>query len=133
MKIEIVNPSNVDSVWPLISDRVVACLQKTPTDIGAGEFWQMCRSGSAFLIVCYDKRVVSASVWQFRHEGFTCLLLVGDKSGDWVRLLFDTAANLAKANGTTKLAATGRIGLGVMLKRNLSGVKITRQTYSMEV
>lgn len=133
MNVELVNVAQVDNIWPLIADRFVKCLEKTPTDIGAGEFWQMCRNGDAFLAVCHqDGDIYAASVWRFQNGAFNCLLMAGKDMREWCADLFQFAQTMARANGC-KVTATGRVGLERVLKRYLPGLKITRQTYEIEV
>lgn len=132
--IELVAQSRVDEIWPLIAPGFAVCLAKTPTDINAGGFWQMCRNGSAFLLICYeDTHIYSASVWRFEGSKFACLLLSGEDSGKWVAELFATAGTIAKENGAVALSASGRIGLVKMLNKNGVPAKVTRQDYEVEL
>lgn len=133
MIVELVNVAQVDNIWPLIADRFVKCLEKTPTDIGAGEFWQMCRNGDAFLVICHqDGDIYAAAVWQFRAGAFNCLLMAGKDMRLWGADMFQFAKTMAQANGC-KVTATGRVGLGRALKGVLPAFKVTRQTYEIEV
>ena len=132
--IELVPQARIDEVWPLVVSGFAACLEKTPTNIGVGEFWQMCRSGNAFLLISSNgSEVISASVWRFEGAKFTCLLLSGKNSEKWVFELVTTAGIIAKSNGTAKLSASGRVGLGKMLNKNGVVAKVTRQEYEVDL
>lgn len=133
MIVEIVPTDKIDGIWPLVALGFTDCLRKTPTSIGAGDFWTMCRDGSAFLIICHDSEVKAASVWRFEGDKFNCLLMYGKDADTWTHALFDYAASIARMNGSTALMATGRLGLGRMLKRNNVNAKTIRQTYLVEV
>ena len=133
MIIEIVAPNDVDKVWPLISEQIVACTVKTPTDMSAGEFWQLCRSGGAYLIIAHDGGTIySATIWRFQAGLFTALMMVGHDAGLWFKQLVDFASELSRTNGSTGLAFTGRKGLGHLLKTHLGKANIVRHTYFVE-
>jgi hypothetical protein len=136
MKISTV--ADVDAIWPSIAPQIAKCLEKTPSYISAGEFWQLCRSGQAFLIVAHtDTGVKGASIWQFHHgygrHVFDCLMVVGTDAREWTSDLFEYAAVLARSNGAAALAGTGRLGLVQILKKYVPGLKVARQSYLVEV
>jgi hypothetical protein len=133
----IVGQGEVDHVWSLIADDVIRCLNKTPSFLSAGQLWQMCRSGQAFLIICVENgQIMGASVWRFdrgyERSVFDCLVLVGRNSRRWTGVLKDKATEIARQGGATLLTATGRVGLAKALK-SIPGVRVTRQSYVVEV
>lgn len=133
MNVELIPTDKVDQVWPLVAKGFADCLKKTPTDIPAGEFWTMCRSGHAFLIVCHDGAIAAASVWRFQGEYFNCLLMYGENAANWTQNLFDFAAEMARLNGSTAIRATGRMGLLAMLKKSNIPARAVRQTLEVRL
>jgi hypothetical protein len=138
MNIALIGSQEVDNVWPSIAGRVVKCLEKAPSYLSAGELWQMCRSGQAFLLVAHDEtKVQGAAIWQFQQSfgqlTLSCLMLTGEDLDMWADPLFQAARNIAKDGGAAALSATGRIGLVQTLKKQIPGLKIVRQTYLVEV
>ena len=88
---------------------------REPRDISAGQLWQLCRSGAAFLILVYDDdKIHMASAWQFRSEecrhSFHCLSLYGKGLRQWVGMAREFIEKIAKDNGATRLTACGRSG-----------------------
>lgn len=135
MRAEIIPVASIDNVWPAVAGEVVRCLAKTPTDLQPGDYWTMCRTGSALLIVCHDERGIrGVSIWHFHNGAFECLLMVGQDFGEWFYALHETARKIAMSNGCV-LRATGRPGLARAINRMLADrpVRIIRQTIEIEV
>lgn len=138
MNLDIVPLSDVDLIWPRVGPDLVKCLAQTPSYLSAGELWQMCRSGQAFLFVGHeDGDIYVSAVWRF-ERGFgtdvlNCLVLAGSQSDKWASSIIEKAADLAREGGATAITATGRLGLIQMLKKNIPDLKIVRQTYFMGV
>lgn len=138
MNVSLVPVVNVDAIWQHVGGMVVGCLEKAPSYFTAGDVWQWCRSGQAFLFVIHDgEKPSGVAVWQFGSSdgrpAFICLVMAGEEMDAWAHTLFKEAAMIAKNGGVTLLSATGRVGLAKKLKQTISGVKVTRQTYLMEV
>lgn len=137
MMAEIVQPAQVDTIWPAIVGEVVRCLKKTPTDLDPGDYWSMCRNGSAWLILCHDERGIrGVSIWHFHNKAFDCLLMVGHGFAEWFPALHQTARNIAVAHNC-KLRATCRPGMGRAINQFLYNsqdrVKTVRHTIEIEV
>lgn len=137
MKIGIANAAEVDAVWPSIAKEMQRGCDKTGGGMSAGDLWQMCRSGNAFLIVIFNEQGVScASVWRFENwpsgQVFRCIGLAGKSMKDWVAGLYDFALQQAKIGGTTRLIAEGRPGWTRILSRHLKRpVKPLWQTFEV--
>lgn len=136
MNITLVPVANVDEIWPLISERVDACLEKAPGAISAGQYWTMCRSGEAFLIIAVDETGIhGVTIWKFSEEYFECLLLFGmpGRNADgWYGEIMNFARQLATQNGCKGIAGTGRLGHIRRVKAQFPSMKIVRQTYIVE-
>jgi len=136
--VNITKVSDVDAVWPLIAPQIVKCIEKTPSFMSAGDLWQMCRSGQAFLIIAHDDvKIHGAAIWQFQTAYnttvFSCLMLVGEALDDWALSLLESARLIARGGGAMHLCATSRIGLVQKLKKLIPGLKVVRQSYLVEV
>lgn len=135
MKADVVAQADVDAVWPVFAQQVVDCLKKTPNpDYSAGDYWTMCRSGMAFMIVTHDETgFKSMTVWRFEGEKFGCMLMVGVGIRNWLPALVEKASEIARNGGGRALIAPGRVGFGKVFKRALPGAKIIRQTYEVAI
>jgi hypothetical protein len=115
LRLGLASPQEVDRLWPTLREGFLKSTQRGVRDISAGQLWQLCRSGAAYLVLAYDDdQIYMASVWQFRSEecrhSFHCLSLYGRNMRDWLPALQDFVANLARENGATRLTACGRLG-----------------------
>lgn len=138
MNITLVPVGNVDAVWPMVSALVVECLKKAPSYLTAGEIWQQCRSGDAFLFAIHDgEKVVGVAIWEFAsafgQPAFVCLVLAGENLSGWVVNMVEVASKIARDGGAEILSATGRVGLLDPLKKKIPGVRVARQTYIVPV
>lgn len=135
MNVELVAVHDVDAVWPRFASEVVNCLDRTPNpDFAAGDYWTMCRSGMAFMVIAHDgKDFVGMTIWRFEAGKFCCLLLVGSKIRTWLTPLINKAAEIARNGGATSLIASGRVEFGALFKRALPGAKTIRQTYEVAI
>jgi len=137
MKIGIANAAEVDAVWPSIAKEMQRGCDKTGGGMSAGDLWQMCRSGNAFLVLIFtDEGIVCASVWRFENwpsgTVFRCLGLMGRSMKVWVKGLYDFAMKQAEIGGTDRLIAEGRPGWVRVLSRYLSQpVKPLWQTFEV--
>ena len=134
MNVEIAGVQHVDSVWPLVAPKFAEAFRKCGDDLSAGELWQMCRSGNAFLIVAYcDKDILMACVVRFERWNnglvFRVLSLVGDRIEDWAEAVKTFLAKMAKENGATRIVAEGREGWSKIFDEP----KKLRSTYVMEI
>lgn len=136
MNITLVPVANVDEIWPLISERVDACLEKAPGAISAGQYWTMCRSGEAFLIIAVDETGIhGVTIWKFAGEYLECLLLFGmpgSNADDWYGKTLEFGLKLAKQNGCNGIGGNGRVGHIRRVKAQFPSMKIVRQTYIVE-
>jgi hypothetical protein len=136
--LNITKVADVDAVWPLIAPQIVRCIEKTPSFLSAGDLWQMCRSGQAFLLIAHDDvKIHGASIWQFQNgygrHVFDCMILVGKDLDQWVLDIFTAADRIRADGGATAITATGRPGLFKILKKYIPGLKLARQSYIVEV
>lgn len=134
MTIQLVPTANVDPVWPMVSALVVKCLEKAPSYLSAGDLWQMCRSGQAFLFVIHDgEKAGGVAIWQFApafgQHAFVCLALAGEGLEAWIVEMVEIAGKIAADGGAEILSATGRVGLLDPLRKKIPGVEVARQTY----
>lgn len=125
MKIGIANSSEVDAFWPSVAKEMQRGCDKTGGGMSAGDLWQMCRSGNAFLILIFnDKGFACASVWRFENwptgQVFRCLGLCGRNMGAWVAELYEFAMQQAEFGGTSRLIGEGRPGWPRVLSRYLN-------------
>lgn len=135
MRADVVAQADVDAVWPVFAQQVVECLRKTPNpDYSAGDYWTMCRSGMAFMVVAHDGTdFVGMTIWRFEGGKFCCLLLVGESIRDWLGPLVVKAGEIGRRGGAESLIANGRKEFGALFKRALPGAKIIRQTYEVAI
>ncbi len=134
MNIVVVPVADIDNAWPHVAERFVKCIEKVPTYLTAGDLWQMCRSGSAFLIVALDEAgtIKGATVWQFEPHTFACRIMAGRGMADWLIPLLDVARQMARMNGIPTICADARVGFARFFKHHAPTIKTVRQTYVME-
>lgn len=132
MIIDLVSVPDIDRVWSMVATSVAHCLKKAPMEIGAGDIWTNCRSGSWLLIIAHDgQTVIGTTIWRFSANGyFECVLLVGNRFGEWFADLISFAASIAKSNGCHGLTATGRPGLTRQIKKLNPQTKVERVTFA---
>lgn len=134
MKIEIAGVHDVDGVWPLVGPKFCVASAKCGDDLTAGELWQLCRSGNAFLIVAYEeKTILMAAVVRFERWNngsvLRVLSLVGDQIGEWAEEVKDFLNGMGKANGAGRIVAEGREGW----MRIFNEPRKLRSTYEMRI
>lgn len=115
MKIGIANVIEVDQVWPRIAAGIQSSCERGDGEFIAGDFWTMCRSGNAYLVIAFDGlEILMASVWRFERLGdvrtFHCLTLWGKSMRTWLDPAREFVSRVAKENGATRLTACGRHG-----------------------
>ena len=135
MIVDLVAVGDVDAIWQRFSSQVVDCLKRTPNpDYAAGDYWTMCRSGMAYMIVAHDGTdFVGMTVWRFEAGKFCCLLLVGNSLREWLGSLVVKAGEIGRSGGAESLIASGRKEFGALFRRALPGAKIVRQTYEVAI
>lgn len=119
MNIGFASAAEVDALWPLVGERMERACRRYRSNHTAGDLWQMCRSGQAYLMVAHDtETVLMASVWRFETwpdaTVFRCLCLVGQRARVWASMARDAASNAARSGGATVLTASGRRGWEAM-------------------
>ena len=134
MKIEIANVTQVDGIWPLVSPKFCVASEKCGDDLTAGELWQLCRSGNAFLIIAHaEDKILCAAVVRFERWNngsvLRVLSLVGDQIGEWAEEVKEFLKGMAKANGAGRIVAEGRDGW----MRIFDEPRKLRSTYEMRV
>jgi len=126
--------AEIDSLWPLVSDQIVKCIEKTPTFFSAADLWVMCRGGSAFMIIAHQGTdILGATIWRFEDANFVCLMMVGKDAKQWFGAVKETASFVARQGGATRLMASGRLGLFRALKSMIPETKMIRCTVTVEV
>lgn len=134
MKIEIAAPHQVDAIWRIVGTRFNEAAQKYGEDITAGELWQMCRSGNAFLVVAVSgTEILLATVVRFERWGPASVLrvvaLVGDRVTEWAADFEEFAVSMARDNGATQIVAEGREGWPKIFKH----ARKLRSSFVMEI
>lgn len=130
---EIVPVEQVDRIWPLVSQRIIDCLEEYDGDCSAGMFWSMCRSGGAFLTVATDgEKVLGTAIWRFEIWGngsvLRNLITVGEAMETWIDQMTELAEKMKKQGGAKRHVWEGRGGWG----RKFPNAKPTRYTFEME-
>lgn len=111
MNIGFASIAEVDRLWPLIVDDIQKACVRGRNPITAGELWQMCRSGNAFLCIVHEGNDwLSASVWRFEDDAFYCWCLTGKHMRYWLTSLRAFIEKTAIENGSKWLKAKGRTG-----------------------
>lgn len=134
MKIEIAGVQDVDGVWPLVGPKFHAAAERFGDEIGAGELWQICRSGNAFLVIAYEEKnilmqcVVRFEKWNGKPV-LRVMTLAGTNMKTWLSALLEFLGDLGKANGASLLLTEGREGWGRVIPK---GRKL-RSLFVMEI
>lgn len=137
MKIGIANPAEVDALWPIIASEMQRGCDKTGNATSAGDLWQMCRSGNAFLFVGIEGDAVQfAAVWRFETwpsgMAFRCLAVCGRSMRDWIAQHYEFAQEQASIGGASRIVAEGRPGWPRVLARYINRpVKPLWQTFEV--
>lgn len=138
MRIGIANAAEVDALWPSIAPEMQRGCDKTGGATSAGDLWQMCRSGSAFLFVGEDEgRVAFAAVWRFENwpsgAVFRCIAVCGRSMPSWIAQHYAFALEQAKTGGAARIVAEGRPGWPRVLARYIGRpVKPLWQTFEVQ-
>jgi hypothetical protein len=116
MNIAVVGTVDVDRIWPAIAEGINQSSTRSFDAIPAGNLYQMCRSGNAFLIIAHDgKDIKGASIWQFRQVDqktvFQGLALTGEGFSEWAPAMRDEVRRIAKGGGAVSLVDFGRPGM----------------------
>lgn len=115
LKVGLASVGDVDRLWPGLSAGMGHACKRCESTWTAGDLWQLCRSGNAFLILVYDEdRVWSAGVWRFEPArpgaSFRCIMMYGENMRGWLDIARGYITKLAKDNGAVALVAEGRSG-----------------------
>lgn len=112
MKIGFAAVGEVDQIWPLVVANINSACKQEESGISAGELWQMCRGGNAFLLIIHDgDTIFSASVWRFEHGAvLRCFILWGRDMRRWLNPARLYVTRIAKENGAKSIRADGRRG-----------------------
>jgi hypothetical protein len=134
MRIGLANSVEVDKVFPVFAERLNAACMRTGGDLSAGDLWQMCRSGNAFLVVAFDDEAFKAIlIMQFQkwtdRQVMRCLAIVGDDMDEWLPAAKEFIAKMAKDGGATSFIAEGRDGWA----RIFPTAKKLRVTYEVQL
>lgn len=138
MTIAVISPHQIDQVWPFVSDGLNDACMVCGGDITAGDLWQQCRAGSAFLIVVYeDDAVQGACVWRPERWAtgpkFRCLCLYGTGLLTWVKPLREVVLQLMKDVGATALVTEGLEKWTPLFRRLCPNARRLRVLYEEEM
>lgn len=130
--IEIIQPQNVDVIWPDVAEMFAKCQQEHHGDCSVGDLWIMCRSGSAFLVIYHeDMAIKAASIWRPEHwtEGpvLRCVNLAGEDMSTWIDEGKKLLREVAIRCGSNAIIFDGRKGL----RSVMPDAEIIRYTYRM--
>ncbi|MES5044082.1 hypothetical protein ABVB72_02240 [Rhizobium nepotum] len=134
MNIHIANVADVDALWQIVGPRFNVAIEKCGDDLSTGELWQMCRSGHAFLVIARDETgMLMAAIVRFEKWSNGSVLrvlgLVGEQIEKWGNGVKSYLAEMAKANGATRIVAEGRDGWAKIFDEP----RKLRSTYVMEL
>lgn len=119
---EIVKPADVDALWPQMAAPMQRACERCNSTLVAGELWQMCRSGHAFLMIIHDgEGIYSGQIWRFDAARFRCIMMYGHHMRLWIGLAQEVITRIAKENGAVALVAEGRDGWARVLKTKKNG------------
>jgi hypothetical protein len=115
MNIEIVNLIYVDSVWERVGQKFQRAIDLCGDDYSTADLWQMCRSGSAFLIIAREgEDIAMASVVRFEKWASGQVLRVvgiaGDRMSEWAEDWQAFMENMAREGGANRIVSEGRDG-----------------------
>lgn len=112
MHIGFASVAEVDNLWPLIVADINKALTKNESEINAGQLWQMCRGGDAFLCIVHEPtQIKMASIWRFEDGGvLRCFVLIGSQMAVWLPLAHEFITRIAKENGAKTIKTDGRRG-----------------------
>lgn len=134
MNIHIANVADVDALWQTVGPRFNVAIEKCGDDLSTGELWQMCRSGHAFLVIAQDDTgMLMAGIVRFERWSNGSVLrvlgLVGEQLEKWGAPVKSFLAEMARANGATRIIAEGREGWAKIFDEP----RKLRSTYVMEL
>lgn len=115
MNITLVPVHHVDNVWPRIAEAMERSCRKSGGALVAGDVWQACRSGSAYLIIAHDEtEIAGASVWYLDTGAsgakLRCMALGGAGMSRWISDMHQMVKRLARDCGANSLVSYGRKG-----------------------
>lgn len=134
MRVAIANSTEVDQIWPAISEKIIKATLKYGSNVSSGDLWQMCRAGDAFLVVVMDDSgVKGALIMQFQRWSMKrvmyCLAIVGEDIQEWLPAARDFITDMAKAGGADSFIAEGREGWPALFP----DAKKLRITYEVQI
>ena len=115
LRVGLASISEVDALWPSITDGMARACKRCNSAWTPGELWQMCRSGNGFLCIVHDGQTIKmASIWRFETArpgiSFRCIMMYGHGMDDWLEMAREYIVNLATGQGAKALVAEGRPG-----------------------
>jgi hypothetical protein len=111
--VSLVAVPNIDAIWPLIASGVEQSVQRCDSDLTAAYLWQLCRSGTGFLIVAVDENNTIQAFTIHRFEPyrsgmkFCCLATWGPGIKRWFNDMKAVATIIAKAGGANAFITEG--------------------------
>lgn len=134
--IGLANSAEVDALWPQLAPRFQEAIDAYGDDISLGEYWQMCRAGSAFLMVAMDgSRPMMGAVLQFQKwskgSALRCLLLAGTDIQRWMTEFEAAVLKMMEEGGARRFVFEGRDGWARKLLHRKP--KRLRVTYEVEI
>ena len=117
IKIEICSATEVDGLWPMVSDGFREASIRSGGEVDPTDHWTLCRSGRAFLILAVrGGSIIAAGVWMFENwltgKKIRCLLIYGRDMKEWFQPYRGLILKIAKVGGATAMVTEGRSGWG---------------------
>lgn len=121
IQVRLLAPSEVDTIWPLITTGMQRSCDKTGGELSSGYLWQECRSGHAFLFIAIEEAsLLGAAVVRFetwpngtRLRG---LGLCGKDMKRWWEPMKAEVVRRGREGGAVAWVDLGRPGLRKYLK-----------------
>lgn len=134
MRIVLADQSEVDSIWPLIADRVTRCAEAQDTDCDPADLYVRCRGGAGFLFVVWENgEVIGFSICAFekwtRGTVFSILIMAGEGMKRWRDEMERLGTEFARFGGATRIAWKGRKGW----ERSQPKAKVAGVLMTMEI
>ncbi len=129
MKIGIANSAEVDALWPLFAERLEKGCRRCGGDINAGQLWQLCRSGNAFMVVAIGEKPVGVTIVQFQtwnRPVLRSLATAGWEMDSWLPQMLDFVMQMAREN-RADFVFEGREGWGKLVP----GARKLRSVYEV--
>jgi hypothetical protein len=129
---EIIQPGNVDTIWPQLAEGFTKSCEGT--NVSSGWLWTQCRAGEAFLVICHkDNEIKGACVVRFENQPSRLVLrglaLCGSNMSEWLATMQEKVRQMAREGGASVFIDEGRPGLAKMIKE----ARVVRVIFEVDV